>query len=246
METKFTGLIYTSAGIFIGWVLTQFSAWYKGMKEDNRIRNQVLFNLLEVHNLLERITNSSIKNFEIIAKKVIELVPELENTLETRNEINEVLGKMFKPILKKIFTDQINEIDSGYKLAIQSLAPVDPLIAYYLNGKTSALKQMESYVAAIIDQVAATGMQENEINKAELLLSETLHDKVYQNSIKEIKDLTIDVASGIGIRTKWRVKKLLQKPFFSEDDNNELNDAIDQYTRIAIQQFQLSNINLPL
>ncbi len=52
--------IFTLVGIVIGWILTQLAQWYKGRKEDNRLRKEVLYYLLEIRYTIPRLDLSDL------------------------------------------------------------------------------------------------------------------------------------------------------------------------------------------
>lgn len=222
-------------GVLIGWTLTQFSAWYRGRKEDNRIRKQVLFNLLEINHLFGKMSILSTVKMELFTTKLLKFVPNVEDSPKTREDFKNVFSIVFKPLLKQVFNDQLRETKQSYQSSISSLAPVDPLISYYLNGKTDVFERIENLIVQLSSQVATSKMNLDDINKAMNSLSDILHDKVYRDSVKEVKELTVKLSKKIGCCTKWKVKKLLSKAVILDEDDKETDELLGKYLT-GIQQ----------
>lgn len=222
-------------GVLIGWTLTQFSAWYRGRKEDNRIRKQVLFNLLEINHLFGKMSILSTEKMELFTTKLLRYIPDVEDSPNAREELKSIFSIVYKPLLKQAFRDQLSETKQGYQSSINSLAPVDPLISYYLNGKTDVFERIENLIGQLTSQVATSKMSLDDINKAMNSLSEILHDKVYSDSVKEIKELTVKLSKKIGFCTKWKVKKLLSKAVILDEDDKETDELLSKYLT-GIQQ----------
>lgn len=235
LSKEFISLYSAIIGVLIGWILTQFSAWYRGRKEDNKIRKQVLFNLLEINLLLEKMSILSVKKLELFTTKLLKAIPGIEDSPANKEECKKVFSVVYKPLIKQFFNDHLREINQSYQSSINSLAPVDPLIAYYLNGKTDVFQRIENLISQLPAQIATSGMSLDDINSLTHSLSEVLHDKVYGDSVKDIKELTVELSEKIGYRTKKKVKKLLSKAVVLEEDDKEMDELLNKYLT-GIQQ----------
>lgn len=233
MATEYIAPFFAIIGVVTVWILAQFSAWYKGKKEDNRIRKQVLFNLLEIDNLLDKMTVLSVPQLGVFADKLIQMIPEIENTAANKAEIQQMMTAVYTPYFKAIFTEQLKEIDITYKASVLALAPVDPLIAYQLNGRTASLEKVGRLIEHLTAQIPGSAETDLSFKQIEKILSGILEQKVYTDTIKEIKQLTIQLSSKIGRHTKKKVEKILLKPIITVPGDDE---EMSEYVRYVINQ----------
>lgn len=129
-------------GIIFGWVLNQVAQWYKGRKEDNRIRKEVLFYLLELEYDLERFNLD--KLVEECLTFLIAALPEDGQTVEVRDGLKKFIYPHLVPFMKEAVDSSHNLTNESLKGAISKLSPVSPYLAYKLTSFTDILKRMNN------------------------------------------------------------------------------------------------------
>ena len=228
--------IYTIVGIVLGWSLTQVGLWYKGRKEDNRIRSQVLYNLLEIHHLLSGPIRRISKYPEILIQTLATHIPELATNMVLQEQLGLLLAPVMTNLIKEKFGSDFTEIEKNYKTSIATLAPIDPIIAYYLNGQTSGITFVNVVIEQVINEIGKQITDKAELAKGKEKITVVIEQKVFTNALAEIKLLIIDLSSNIGPLTKWRVRRILKEQIGRAEDNKELSEFLEDVIRSLKKQ----------
>jgi len=218
--------IYTIIGIFLGWLLTQIGQWYKGRKEDNRIRGQVLYNLLEIYHLLKSNTDKIENNIEIIIQKLSTLIPEIGSNKVLQKQFESFLSPMISKFLREKFEAEFSEIEKSYKVSIGLLAPIDPIISYYLSGQTSGISYANDWINRVIAEIGVHITDKAQLAKGKDEVTNIIEQKIFTNSLNEIKSLILELALKIGPATRWRVGRILNNQIAKPPDNKELDQFL--------------------
>jgi hypothetical protein len=201
--------IFALAGILFGWALNQFGHWYKVKKEDARVRKQVLFSLMEIYHALEssRVDFPSLLEF---------LMQEIKRQLPATANIDGQAGqfkKVFRPILRQLvrqrFGQEFPKIDEDYASAIKLLAPVDPLIAFELAGKTNNVKHISDWVASVLSGIGPNPTPPADLEQAQEIIQDAMESTVFAETMKDVKTLILELSGQINYQTKRRVARML-------------------------------------
>lgn len=143
------GFIFSVTGIAFGWTLNQFGQWFRGRQDDKKNLKLVLFNLFELYFLLHR---SDLDKFiSKIADKVLTKIPIEQQTEEARQYLRNIYLTIFNGTLLPDFQKDVQIAQESYNKAINNLASIDPLTAYYLSGKTTILE-----VSSVVEKLLET------------------------------------------------------------------------------------------
>jgi hypothetical protein len=185
------GFIFTSAGIVLGWGLNQIGQWFITRQEDKKNLKFVLFNLLETYYILNR--NGFHDKIPIINEMLLALVPEDNQTEELKTFIKELLYGVVQKSIDLDLTKDLKLVQENYQKAIHTLATIDPITAYYLNGKANVIERLDNYKNSVVgykDDISEEyEMKELKVEKVfNILKPEVLKDALIdlEDDIKEV------------------------------------------------------------
>ena len=88
--------------------------------------------------------------FDAVVDKMIFQVPEKYRTPEARKELSmEFPALAIVSILKTEIQEPFAEAEKNYKIAVQKLSSVDPVIAYRLSGQTAVIHYADAIIGHI-------------------------------------------------------------------------------------------------
>ncbi|WP_199119934.1 hypothetical protein [Pedobacter sp. ASV28] len=234
-------LLVAFGGIVLGWILTQGANWYKGRKEDNRVRNETIFQLLEISYVLRKAIDINSKDLMELFVEFSKNNPEL-NMGDPPPEMESILNNSVIPMLKEHFYNELKDINDDYEQAVKSLAPVDPIIAYSLRGKASIVGQFDQLVKNFSAELFEKHLPAEQHNSADAILKTIVESSTYVTAITEIESLTIDLAEKVGFITKWKVKKILTNDKQKKEERKaEILKIVDLMTISLKQGIVLTN-----
>ncbi len=205
----FVGLI----GVFLGWLLTQLSNWYKERKSDNRIRKVLVFKLLE---LLSRVDIVNVKKHtDEIAKKVDSIILG-KNESGKEKEFSRI-GSMLigEELYLKKYEIAFDKLLEQYSESVNELSKIDPIVAFELLQKVNNIKRIRSLSHSFesifnpkdgdeYSTVFALKLREYITSKSD--------DAIYLDLDKYIKKqilrLSVAISPGMFFRSKRLIKKL--------------------------------------
>jgi len=225
--------IFTIIGIVIGWILTQFAQWYKGRKEDNRIRKEVLYYLLEIRYTIPRLNIMNL--VDSLVDRIINQLPEQYRLPETRNEIlKDLPATPIVALLKSQVQEPFIEAEKNYKLAVQKLSSVNPILAYKLSGKTTLLNYA-NYIIDHINTLPVDGTEPFNADAFKKFLTSTVNNRIIDESINDfnyfIKNLAWKINPFLIISIRKILKQVDPGTTFDEEDN-KLFDNIFSHLKI--------------
>jgi hypothetical protein len=222
------GFIFSAIGITIGWILNQLSQWFRTRQEDKKNLKIVLFNLLEIYFIL---TRSDLDKFvRKVTDKVVKKMPNEYQTEEMKNTIHKIYSEHLISHFKEQLSNEINIVQEDYHKSIQTLAAIDPLTAYYLNGNNNVMEIFDTILNVLNNvknqfpeghnEIELGGRKAMEIIKPEFLNDSLLSVEkdirniawkinlfVWFNSIKAIKRVKVNSND----RIDKEIDKLLDK-----------------------------------
>lgn len=218
------GFIFSLLAVAVGWFLNHLSQWWRVRIEDKRVLKEVLFNLLETHNIFLRFDMD--KPLNIVTEKLVREIPNAENTEAGKTEIRKLLLHLAEPFMQKLLIDEIRNLETGYKFSIAALSKIDPLAAFYLSGKTSIidkLNQMENWLESITQQYPED-FSISDAGKSKLM--GTLKPNMIDEAIKDTEKQIISIAWKINPVVWWNTKKLMKEK--KSSSNDYWKDRIDE------------------
>ena len=218
------GFIFSAIGIALGWFLSQLSQWWRVRQEDKKTLKQVLFNLLEIHNIFSRYDVE--KPTEIISEKILKEISNEQATQESKQQIQQILLNLYKPFVNEQMYQEIQNIEEKYQSAISELSKIDPLAAYYLSGKTSILDKLELIEDWFTEYMETFAAAEQGTDK-KINLMDLLKPNIMDEAITDTEKQIISIAWKINPVVWWNTKNVIAKN--KRMSNNEWEKKIDRF-----------------
>lgn len=229
-----TELLAGIATALFAWALAQLSHWYKGMKEDNRIRKEVLFCLLDVYESIPRL---NIQIEQVLKRGMDNLYSKLpfDNEEEKIITVNALMVQL-KPLITKIIDERFSAIAGKYNTAIIKLSAVNPIMSYRLAGRTEILKHTNSVTDELKTLLAVPSQADPAITGmlTEYLVKETntTFEETSTFFKSQIKALSLKVGLLTWIKILLLLKKLNKNPILTDED---INESIDRYCDFVLK-----------
>ena len=204
------GFIFSAAGIIFGWTLNQLGQWFRGRQEDKRNLKFVLFNLLETYFIFVR---SDIDKFaNKITNKVHSKIPKEHQTEESKAFIQTLYSGVLTSYLKPELQSELKVIQENYQNSIKTLATIDPLTAYYLNGKNNILEIFDLIQELFDNLKEQYPTEQGEIEKGGRQAMRIIKPEIFQSTLldleKDILDIAWKVSPWTWVRSKRAIKRL--------------------------------------
>lgn len=209
-------------GVILGFALGQFGEFFKDRKERKKTLKKLLFNLLELYNVLDQELNfeSSINEFW---DKFMSKIPE-----EGRKEAKAVLPQLIDVIRENFESTFIDNEKSSYledniDSIISDLSEVYPLFAYELSGQykiKDRLKRSEDYFNRFA-QLSGDTVDIGEVK-------EWLTPKITEKLIERLRTNILEIAKSI---SRGTYEELLSSNLLNDGnvENPELDNFLDDY-----------------
>jgi|GEM_PF-1229257 hypothetical protein len=136
------GVIFSAVGIVFGWTLNQIGQWFRIRQEDKKNLKVVLFNLLETYFVFIR--SDFDKYVQKVTNKVHAMMPKGEQSEEAKTVMQTLYSGILTNYLKPDVLKEIKAVKENYQRSIKTLATIDPLTAYYLNGRTNIIEAFDT------------------------------------------------------------------------------------------------------
>lgn len=222
------GFIFSVIGIVVGWFLNQIGQWFKVRSDQKKTLKYVLFNLLETYHLFSKSDFDTFKNK--IGKKVKSQIPSEEQTPQLNEYIDQVFSGLIDNYLKPHLLSELNAIENEYKNSVNSLAEIDPITAYYLNGKSSILErfeQMESWMKMMEYQ---NPNDAHEIKKSSKDVMEIIKPNMFNETQAELEKDIKKIAFRINPIVWYKSGKAINrvKENLSKDIDKEIDEIFDK------------------
>lgn len=257
------GFLLAAAGIMLGWSLNQVSAWWGSRAERQRTYRRMLFFLLQLEWLFERLDVGGYVDHSLSrvkARTPEQVPPSMEAALR---------GQLVRLITRQNIQEtakELKELEVGYIEALKDLSHLAPFLAFRLEGKTNILKNLDGaqrMVGVMLDErdglmsglVADLGLSpeekvqaQEEMGKvlgpqAEVLggIVDTMAPDLLKEDLSTIRELMCSVALRIGpgtwVRTKRRVQR---KNHLSDEEQQLLNKFMDDHLKGMVKMIEAS------
>jgi hypothetical protein len=174
--------------VLFGWLLNEFSSYWKLRREDKKAIGECLALLLDIRHRFFRIE---------------ELVELIKKKLNLPDEYSKQIYGMVKQVIPKLLPDQeMKAMEERYAKAVSQISSVDPLLGFELQSKNyfgTILEKMRSIVTSL-HQDANSFWETSETNLLKI-------------AKKEYERVILSLAWNFGIRTYLRTRRTLKKPF---------------------------------
>lgn len=219
MKQQLVPLLGVILGIVVGWLLNQLSQWYKVEKEDNRIRKEVLFYLLEFRHLLSQLNITEVLN--AVYSKLENKIPKELQSNEYKTLMNNTIKPLMLTLIKKQINDQLSEIKSEFRKAVSKLATVDPMQAYRLSNQD----QVFQHGNIITEMFEKTTTENNDYAKK---IIEYINTGVFIQSEEVLDELIENLAKSIN-RDTWAKAKLSLDRIRNKIDDPKFDKVLNDY-----------------
>ncbi len=207
-DTIFWGFIFSAVGIAFGWFLNELGQWFKTRKEDKKIKNQILYNLLEINFVFNQLETSEIT--QLLADRILVRIPKEEQTEELKQSLNQFYSEIIGELLEDNINEKLEIIEAKYSKALDDLATIDPITAYRLNGKTNIMQSFD-ILHDYFDAVKKQFPGEEEVIQDQINSTiYSLKPEVIKEAISDLEDEIKDLALSINPWIWFKVRKTLQ------------------------------------
>jgi len=222
--TYITALI----SITFGWFLNELGQWFRTRQDDKKIKRRILYNLLETNFIFNQLDTSNI--VELLTERILLRVPKHEQTDEVKQYLNKLYSGLIDGLIQDNVADNLESIEEKYTNAVDSLATIDPVTAYRLNGKTKIIETfdlLEDYYEEVKQQFPNDA---DEIQGAIELATNSIKPKIIKEAIEDLEDKIRDIAFSIDIRTWYKVKQTLRssKDRIRKDGVKKIDELLDK------------------
>lgn len=214
--------------VVVGWFLNELGQWFRTRREDRKIKKQILYNLLEVNFFLNQFDTSEIT--QLLTSRILLRFPESEQTEDLKQCLNQFYSEIIRGTIQNNVANNLQKIEEKYTNAVDSLATIDPITAYRLNGKTTILQSFD-LLHDYFEEVKKTFQSEDEIVQNQISLTiDILKPEMIRESILDIEDEIKDIAFSIDLWTCIKVKKTLQylKDRVKIDGEKKIDELLDK------------------
>jgi hypothetical protein len=222
--TYITALI----SITFGWFLNELGQWFRTRQDDKKIKRKILYNLLETNFIFNQLDTSNI--VELLTERILLRVPKHEQTDEVKQYLNKLYSGLIDGLLQDNVADNLKSIEEKYTNAVDSLATIDPVTAYRLNGKTKIIETfdlLEDYYEEVKQQFPNDAY---EMQGAIELATSSIKPEIIKEAIEDLENEIRDIAFSIDIRTWYKVKQTLKssKDRIRKDGVKKIDELLDK------------------
>jgi hypothetical protein len=227
-DTIFWGFIFSAVGIAFGWFLNELGQWFRTRKEDKKIKNQILYNLLEINFVFNQLETSEIT--QLLADRILVRIPKEEQTEELKQSLNQFYSEIIGELLENNVNEKLEIIEAKYSKALDDLATIDPITAYRLNGKANIM-QIFDILHDYFDAVKKQFPGEEEVIQDQINSTiYSLKPEVIKEAISDLEDEIKDLALSINPWIWFKVRKTLQssKDRIRNEDAKKIDKLLDK------------------
>jgi hypothetical protein len=218
----------TILSIGFGWLLNEFSQWFRKHRENIKIKRKILYNLLEINFIISRLNTYEIT--QIITDKILIRIPENEQTDELIQYLKHQNLVINRGYLQPDVALKLKAIEEKYTNAVDNLATIDPITAYKINGKTNimqSLNQLQDY----FDEIKVANQDVEELNQNQVLsIVEDLKLEYIKELICDIENEIKHIAFSINLYTWIKVKRILQlsKDIVKNNEGKKIDEFLEK------------------
>ncbi|MCJ8288372.1 MAG: hypothetical protein HRT58_21890 [Crocinitomicaceae bacterium] len=215
------GFIFSALGITLGWILNQLSQWLLSRQNDKKNLKLVLFNLLESYFALYK--SDIDKYIESLVEKLALKISPKNSTEALKEELRVVCSQVLKQQLVPKLYEDLRIVQSNYQNAVEDLAPIDPITAYYLSGRPNPLEAFEQVEKSIDVMATESPEQESEIDKTGEVLINKLKPTFYDDALNSLEWDILKISWKVNPKTWFRSKKAITQVKLNAKQNLDKN-----------------------
>lgn len=218
------GFIFSAIGIAFGWTLNQVGQWFRTRQEDKKNLKVVLFNLLETYFIFTR--SDFDKYIQKLTDKVYSKIPKEEQSEEIKALMQSIYSGFLTSYLKPELLEDLKITQESYQNSIKILATIDPLTAYYLNGRTNIVERfdtIQSWFDNLKEQFPNEGSRiEDGAKQALKIIKPDLVNDSFLDLEKDIRNISWKINPYVWYRSIQVLKQL------KSNANEKLDKEIDE------------------
>jgi hypothetical protein len=220
---------YISAllSVAFGWFLNELSQWLGTRQADRKIKKHVLFNLLEIQFMFNKLDISEIT--ELISQKVLARISKSEQTKEAKQFINQLYNRIISDLVEENVEESLKETEVHYTKSINELSKLAPITAYRLKGKNKLILLFD-LLQDYLDRVKVAFTSEPGLNDQIDVSVKTIKPELIKEAISDLEVEIKSIALSINLRTWYRAKKTLNnmKIKVQKDDEKKIDDLLNK------------------
>jgi hypothetical protein len=212
-------------GVMIGWLLSQYKSRFDSKKEERRKINKLLFNLIELRQMLykESKVDQYIEQIKNVLKKKIPEEKLLEQVEKEFESLKPHVGGFLKQNILNI--KQIKTIESNIDSLILEISEIYPRFAYELNGQhriSEKISEIERYFEFVENQANDPWATK----EVELRIKPIIQDSF----ITELDRNILTIAKKAKEKTRKEIEEIIKKPFSISSE--EIEEYFDKVLKI--------------
>lgn len=225
LNWTFFGALFSVA---FGWFLNELGQWFRTRKEDKKIKKQILYNLLETNFIFNQLDTSEIT--QMLTVRILLRIPENEHTEELKQYLNQLYSGVIGRLIQNDVADKLTTIEEKYTKAVDTLATIDPITAYRLNGKTNIIQSFD-LLQKYFEEVKGHFPGEEEIvqNKISSTI-DALKPEIIKEAIFDLEVEIKDIAFSINLLTWFEAKRTLKssKVRIKTEGEKKIDELLDE------------------
>ncbi len=170
----------------LGWMLNSLSQIKKDTREDNRIRNEVLFYLLELRHLITSLDVWALRR--VYTEEMKRRIQMDHNSVEFKNLIDYTIENVISQLLKPILEIKYPPIKIEFPRVVAKLSAVNPLLAYELSDKENIITYVDHFKTFFNNSMPGENLSAQEAALKERLLN-TLDTETILQTTETIDEL---------------------------------------------------------
>ena len=231
MNELYTALIVPIVGILFGWFCNETSRRFKESKDDLKIQNRVLFNLLEVRNLLIKLPIDDGMS-SLMMKMMKNKLPK-ETPVETiQKEMVPFFNGFVLNFIENELKKDFKRIESDFDESLKDLSLIDPILAYRLRGKNlimDILASLNSYYEGVKENLELDPNDLVEVDHILELVKSTIKPDVVSEMISQLNSIILILSKKAGRKALKESKEILSRKILEDNDVEEkINKLIDK------------------
>jgi hypothetical protein len=217
--------IITVFSVSLGWFLNELSQWFRTNQSDKKIKKQILFNLLEINFIFQRLDTTALS--QLYKERVLIRFPEPDQTEDIKSFVDHIFQNILYAQLQNSVVDSLINIETKYSTAVENLASIDPITAYYLSGKTKIFESFDMIQNGLNDFKQLFTEDEHQMHhKIDSAYDSIIKPDVIQDAIEDLRSEILTIARSIDLWTWYKLKRKFISSY--ETNQEELRLKIDE------------------
>ena len=212
MDWKYFVPIISLVSVIAGWLLNEFSYYFRRRLEDKRVLKNVLFNLLEVWHIMKA------DNPDLAVETMLNILskrfPDVFENKSVLDSWKPFYRDFAEDLARQITTEEVSSVKQKYNASIDALTKVDPLLAYKLSGKLFVHRYLEllnNRVSELKIGIFNIPANENIADGPVKYLRQIVEPMILDEEIETLEGEILEVARRISLITYIKTNRKLKK-----------------------------------